>query len=315
MRASQGLRRPDRRRSLSQVWLRQRERANAASLRLLVRLAMLLGRPAGRLLLFPVCLYFLVFSVRARAASRQYLRKVLGRPPGLSDLYRHYYSFATVALDRMYLLRSRFKQFEIRVYGEEVLAQARARGESCLLLGAHLGSFEALHTFGEENGIRVTMMMFEHGNRDMNTLAKVINPGLERTVIGMGSLDSMIKLRDRLESGESVGMLGDRGLFEGGHVLAPFFGEPAAFPTAPFRIAAIFGRPVVLMVALYRGGNRYDLHFERLVESPKLDRAARDATLRRWIELYARRVEHYCRLAPYNWFNFYDFWAGTGAPR
>jgi predicted LPLAT superfamily acyltransferase len=305
---------------LSQDWLRQRERANAASLRLLVRLAMLLGRPAGRLLLFPVCLYFLVFSVRARAASRQYLRKVLGRPPGLSDLFRHYYSFATVALDRMYLLRSRFKQFEIRVYGEEVLAQARARGESCFLLGAHLGSFEALHTFGEENGVRVTMMMFEHGSRDMNTLAKVINPGLERAVIGMGSLDSMIKLRDRLESGESVGMLGDRGLFEGGYVLVPFFGEPAAFPTAPFRIAAMFGRPVVLMVALYRGGNRYDLHFERLVECPAIDRtgagrAGRDAAIREWAARYAERLEHYCRQAPYNWFNFYDFWAHAGTPR
>jgi predicted LPLAT superfamily acyltransferase len=300
---------------LSQDWLRQRERANALSLRLLVRLAFLLGRPAGRVLLFPVCLYFLVFSVRAKAASRQYLRKVLGHPPGMADLFRHYYSFGTVALDRMYLLRSGFKQFEIRVHGQQVLAEARARGECCFLLGAHLGSFEALHAYGEENGIRVTMMMFEHGSRDMNALARAINPGLERTVIGMGSLDSMIKLRERIESGESVGMLGDRGLFEGGHVTAPFFGEPAAFPTAPFRIAAMFGRPVVLMFALYRGGNRYDLYFERLLDSPKLERATREATLRRWAELYAGRIEHYCRLAPYNWFNFYDFWSATGAPR
>jgi predicted LPLAT superfamily acyltransferase len=23
---------------------------------------------------------------------------------------------------------------------------------------------------------------------------------------------------------------------------------------------------------------------------------------------YVERLEHYCRLAPYNWFNFYDFW-------
>jgi len=23
---------------------------------------------------------------------------------------------------------------------------------------------------------------------------------------------------------------------------------------------------------------------------------------------YAERLEHYCRIAPYNWFNFYDFW-------
>jgi predicted LPLAT superfamily acyltransferase len=300
---------------LSQDWLRQRERANAASLRLLVRLALLLGRPAGRMLLFPVCLYFLIFSVRARAASRQYLRKVLGRPPRLADLFSHYYSFATVALDRMYLLRSRFEQFEIRVRGEDVLAEAQARGDCCFLIGAHLGSFEALHAYGEENGIRVTMMMFEHGSRNMNALARAINPDLERTVIGMGSLDSMMKLHDRLESGEWVGMLGDRGLFEEGHVLVPFFGEPAAFPTAPFRIAAMFGRPVVLMVALYRGGNRYDLHFERLVECPAIDRTGRDASIREWAARYAERLEHHCRQAPYNWFNFYDFWAHAGTPR
>jgi predicted LPLAT superfamily acyltransferase len=84
-------------------------------------------------------------------------------------------------------------------------------------------------------------------------------------------------------------------------------------PTAPFRIAALVGRPVVLMVALYRGGNRYDLHFERLVEMRKLDRGKRDAMIREWAAHYAQRLEHYCRLAPYNWFNFYDFWADANA--
>jgi predicted LPLAT superfamily acyltransferase len=23
---------------------------------------------------------------------------------------------------------------------------------------------------------------------------------------------------------------------------------------------------------------------------------------------YVARIEHHCRNAPYNWFNFYDFW-------
>ena len=303
---------------MSQDWLRQRERANAASLQLMARLALVLGRPAARILLYPVCLYFLIFSVRARAASRKYLSKVLERPPGLADLFRHYYTFATVALDRIYLLRSRFDQFDIRVSGEEVLAEAQARGQNCFLLGAHLGSFEALHAYGEENGIKVTMMMFEHGSRNMNALARAINPDLERTVIGMGALDSMMKLRDRLDSGEWVGMLGDRGLFEDGHVRVPFFGEPAALSTAPFRIASMFERPVVLMLALYRGGNRYDLHFERLVETPAIDRhgqagARRDAAIREWAARFAQRLEHHCRQAPYNWFNFYDFW-NSGEP-
>ncbi len=29
------------------------------------------------------------------------------------------------------------------------------------------------------------------------------------------------------------------------------------------------------------------------------------------MHLYAQRLEHYCRQAPYNWFNFYDFWSGA----
>jgi len=299
---------------LTQAWLEQRERANDPALRLLVWMALGLGRPVGRLLLYPICVYFLLFSVRGRAASRQYLGKVLERPPRLLDVFRHYYSFATVALDRMFLLRHRFAQFDIRVHGKNILEEARARGEPCFLLGAHFGSFEALHVFGEQHGLNVTMLMFEHGSRNMNALAKAINPDLDRSVIGMGSLDSMIKVQERLERGDWVGMLGDRRIYESGAVRVPFFGEAATFPTAPFRIASLIGRPVVLMLALYRGGNRYDLYFERLVETPKVDRGSRDAMIRHWATSYAQRLEHYCRLAPYNWFNFYDFWADANAP-
>ena len=298
---------------MTQAWLEQRERSNDAALKFLVWLALGLGRPAGRLLLFPVCLYFLLFSVKGRAASRKYLGRVLDRPPRLADLFRHYYSFATVALDRMFLLRNRFAQFDVRVYGTEILEEAQARGEPCLLLGAHFGSFEALHVFGEEHNMNVTMMMFEHGSRNMNALARSINPDLQRAVIGMGSPDSMIKVQERFERGDWVGMLGDRSLYDSDAVSVAFLGESAALPTAPFRIAALIGRPVVLMVALYRGSNRYDLHFERLVEVPKLDRSRRDVVIRDWAAQYAQRLEYYCRLAPYNWFNFYDFWADANA--
>ena len=298
---------------MTQAWLDQRERANDPALRFLVWLALGLGRPAGRLLLYPVCLYFLVFSVKGRAASRQYLGKVQARPPRLADLFRHYYSFATVALDRMFLLRNRFAQFDVRVFGKDILEEAKARGEPCFLLGAHLGSFEALHVFGQEHDMKVTMIMFEHGSRNMNALARAIDPELEQTVIGLGSPDSIIKVHERLECGDWVGMLGDRRLHDSGAVSVPFLGESAALPTAPFRIAALSGRPVVLMVALYRGGNRYELHFERLMDMPKLDRNRRDAMIREWAARYAQRLEYYCRLAPYNWFNFYDFWADANA--
>lgn len=293
---------------MSRQWLQQKERANAIAIRLLVHTALALGRPVGRLILYPVCAYFLLFSVRARRASRKYLGRVLGRHARLSDLFRHYYAFGTVALDRMLLLRDRFESFEVKVKGDHILREAQARGESCFLLGAHLGSFEVLRTIGLENRVKVGMLMFEV-NPNISALARAINPELESQIIAMGSPESMLQLCERLDRGEWVGMLGDRRIHATGGVKVPFLGEPATLPTAPFRIAAALGRPVILMVGLYRGGNRYDLHFERLVDQPPVGPQQREAAIREWVALYARRLEHYCRLAPYNWFNFYDFWA------
>ena len=110
---------------------------------------------------------------------------------------------------------------------------------------------------------------------------------------------------EQLDRGAWVGMLADRAIHEGGMVAVPFLGSTALFPAAPFRIAALTGRAVILMIGLYR----YDLHFETLVEAPSLPRAERDQILESWIRLYAARLEHYCRESPFNWFNFYDFWS------
>jgi predicted LPLAT superfamily acyltransferase len=67
-------------------------------------------------------------------------------------------------------------------------------------------------------------------------------------------------------------------------------------------------RPVALMFGLYRGGNRYDVHFERLADLSRVERSQRDRAVEEPLKRYAGRLEHYCREAPYNWFNFYDYW-------
>ena len=55
-------------------WVGRPERSNTLALRMIVWVALTLGRPAARLLLYPVCLYFLIFSTASRAASTKYLR-------------------------------------------------------------------------------------------------------------------------------------------------------------------------------------------------------------------------------------------------
>jgi predicted LPLAT superfamily acyltransferase len=292
---------------VSQGWLEQRERSTSAALRALVWVTLALGRRTGRALLYPISLYYLAFSVRARRASRKYLARVLERAPSLRDVFRHYHTFASVALDRVFFLKARFAEFDVRVEGEDILREAVAAGEGCLLIGAHLGSFEALRALGRDKPVRVNLVMYEENARNVIAVTKAIDSTLAEAVIPLGRFDSMLQVAQRLERGEWIGVLGDRALDREGMVRVPFLGEEAGFPASPFRIAGMLKRPVVLMVGLYLGGNRYHLHFERLIGEGEL--ALRDPqAVERWVQRYAQRLEHYCRLAPYNWFNFYDFW-------
>jgi predicted LPLAT superfamily acyltransferase len=107
-----------------------------------------------------------------------------------------------------------------------------------------------------------------------------------------------------------VGILGDRLVGGEKAVEALFFGRPARFPVGPLLLSATLQVPIVFVVSLYEGRRRYSVHFEKLSEpSGDRPRALTDARVREWAERYAQRLEHYCRKSPYNWFNFYDFWA------
>ena len=101
-------------------WTARPERSNALTLRAITWVALSLGRPLARLLLYPICLYFLVFASAARSASRDYLGRVLGRKPGLAERFRHFHAFAAVTLDRLYLLKGEIDRFEISVQGAEI---------------------------------------------------------------------------------------------------------------------------------------------------------------------------------------------------
>jgi predicted LPLAT superfamily acyltransferase len=127
-------------------------------------------------------------------------------------------------------------------------------------------------------------------------------------VIPLGRVDSILKVEAALACGEIVGMLADRNLKGGGTVSCNFLGQQAQFPTGPIRIAAALQRPITLVFGLYRGGNRYEIYFERFAVLQEAAGPGRDAMIEHDMQRYADRLEHYCRLAPYNWFNFYDFW-------
>jgi predicted LPLAT superfamily acyltransferase len=305
---------------MATTWTTHRERGHPTFLRLFTWIALTLGRPIARLLLYPIVLYFTFAGGAARNASRDYLRRVLGREPRVGDGFRHVFCFASVVLDRLYLLNDRHDLFRIDVVGADVIKQAMARGDGAFVIGAHLGSFEAVRAAGRhDDALRVSMVMYEENARYLNEVFAAINPALAESIIGLGRVDSMLRVKHALDDGGLVGMLADRTLEDDLGTTAVretmLLGAPVTIPTGPFRMAAMLRRPVVFMTGLHLGGNRYQVHYEELYDFttlatvPREERgAATSAAIDTAIVRYAARLEHFCREAPYNWFNFFDYW-------
>jgi predicted LPLAT superfamily acyltransferase len=176
-------------------------------------------------------------------------------------------------------------------------------------MGAHLGSFEVARSIGvQQPGVMVSMAMYPDNARKINAMLRVINPRLAPDIIPLGTLDAMLQIRSRLERGAFVGVLGDRTLGNEPLEQVPFLGAPAGFPSGAMRAAAMLRCPVIFMVGLYRGGNRYHVVFEELADFTQTSAPERDAAVRLAIRRYAAVLERYCRSDPYNWFNFFDFW-------
>ena len=292
-------------------WLERRERGSRGAMQFMKWMALCCGRQMARLMLYPICAYFLLFAPRARSASREYLACALGRPACLADLWRHYFTFAATILDRVYFIDGRFGRFDIEVKGLELLRRTLAKGRGCILLGAHLGSFELLRTLAPEHRLSVSAVMYEENAAKITGILNAVNPEISARTIVPGELDTVLRISECLARGEIIAMLGDRSAGSGKSVMCRFFGREAVFPQGPLLLALSLRVPVYLVAGLYEGGKRYVIHLESLCEEPDADPAERAAWTREWTQRYAERLEHFCRIAPYNWFNFYDFWSGS----
>jgi len=294
---------------MSAIWATEPERGNRAAMRFVTWLALKLGRGATRWLLVPLSFYFLAFAPRARRASRAFLGRALGRTAGGADVLRNFHAFAATLHDRIYLLSGRLEDLDLAVDGAAPLEAILAQGRGCILLGSHLGSYDALRALGRcVTHHPVSFVMYEGVTRHTDAVLDSLAPELKARVIVPGRPETMLRIKECLERGEIVGILGDRPFGSEKVSRCPFLGMPAAFPHGPFRLALTLRAPVVLFFGLYEGGNRYRICLEVLDDRPGAAREQRADAAQSLLERYVARLEHYAREAPYNWFNFYDFW-------
>lgn len=295
---------------VEETWVQRREVGSTFGIRALVAFAHVFGRTGARAVLRGIALYYAVFGTAARRASRAYLTRVLGRATW-SMVYRHISMFTQVALDRVFLVEGELRHFESTHTGHDHLVDLHEAKRGAILLGAHLGSFEAMRALSKYEGIKINVLVHFENARRINAFLETVNPDFMLDVIEIDPKDPafVLEVQEAVEAGEMVAILGDRvGLGEKS-VEVEFFGSAAKFPTGPFTLAAALRCPIYLTFGLYHPPGHYDLYCEPFADGIELPRKTRDDDVKAWVQRWAGRLEHYCRKAPYNWFNFYEFWS------
>jgi predicted LPLAT superfamily acyltransferase len=290
-------------------------------LRITVACYRLFGRPLSLVLVHCIVTYFFLTGRSARAATRAYQRRVvarfgadgeLGADPGAWQCFQQFRAFALAIFDRIVMWFGDETDFRYEVIGIEHYDRLVTSERGAIVVGSHIGSFDALRALSRRDGRTVNVLMFTRNAPLINSFFQKLSPDTEVRVIqaDASSLDTVLKIRACIGRGELVAMLGDRVEpgDRGRSCRVSLLGGAIALPTAPYLLAGLIGCPLFFMVALREPGGSYRVTAEVLAEKVEFVRGERDKQVRELAEAYAGRLEHYCAIRPYQWFNFFDFW-------
>ncbi len=303
---------------MTTAWQQRSEVGNDFWLRVMVRIATSGGRRIARLV-HVADGAVLLRCVRGpeRRSSRLYLERVLGRRvsagrcSGTSTRSRARSSIGSICSASA----SSASTFARTACGTSTPRSPSGKG--VLLIGSHLGSFDALRVLSlERPDVTVRIVLDIEHSQKLSQFLNALNPALAASIINAreGGPAAAIAIKQALDNNAIVALLADRGQPNNAMGTASFLGYPAPFPHSPWLLAAAVKSPVMLAFGLYAGGNRYDLHFETFADSLTIERSRRAEALAEILQRFADRLAHYARLAPYNWFNFYDFWNNVPDP-
>ncbi|WP_175756645.1 glycosyltransferase family 2 protein [Burkholderia ambifaria] len=310
----------------TRAWWRMPERGSRIGMALLALSCRWFGKDFTSLWLHPIVGYFVLTNRTARTASHAYIARLRDAQaaavpkPGWRSAYRHMLAFAQAGFDKFVAWSGRLDELDVRFDDSSAFDALAASGRGALVIGAHLGNLEMTRALALRDAhTKVTAIVYtEHAKRFTGVLAGA-NQAFGKQLVEVSDFgpDTAMMMQSRIDAGELLVIVGDRvpPHDSGKTVDARFLDAQAPFAQGPYILAHALGCPVYLFFCL-KEQRGYRLYFESFADRIELPRRERASHVAQWAQRYAARLEHYCRKAPYQWFNFFDFWARPdGGPR
>jgi predicted LPLAT superfamily acyltransferase len=303
------------------AWSGIAERGSMGALRFIRWFYATLGRRATIWFLAPVVTYFFVTGSAVRRASQDYLRTLwaapggraaLGTKPTLRHVFRHLHEFGEQVLDRMIVWSGETELIEVDYEGTELLLELSQQRRGAILIGSHHGSSDLLRSVAERTGVTLNVLIFAANAARINEFFEKLHPDLRMRMIPfeLGRVRWVFDVKSAIDRGELVALMGDR-LWESDRdreVEVAFLGRRARFPLGPFLLQTVIGCPMILTGCVRTGPARYRASAVPFAPEGVVPRSDRRKSAEELAQRYAHALEESCLRAPYQWFNFFDFW-------
>lgn len=263
-------------------------------------------RAAYGLLLF-VAFYFVFFSPSASRSIYSFFRKRLGKGALVSifGIYKTYWAFGQALIDRTAVLAGFSDKFTYDFDGEQHIHEIAEAGNGGLLLSIHGGNWSMAGSILDENvghHARINIVMLEAEHKKIQDFLNKVQVKQAANIIGIGQdFSHIIAMGTALRQGELLCMHGDRFLPGAETITVDFLGATAHFPAGPFQLISRMKVPYSFVFAFKEKSSHY--HFS----ATPIQQAS--ATPQVVAQQFAQEVETKIRKYPYQWYNFYDFWA------
>lgn len=253
-----------------------------------------------------IVIYFIPFAPKATKSLWQYNRRKrgLGVLRSIKELYCHYYVFGQTLIDKIAMKAGLEKSYNFQFDNYERFLEILNSGEGVVMIGAHVGCWEAGAGFFGTYGKKINIVMLDAEHEQIKEVLEETSKEEKNyniIPINQNIIDAMLQMKVALNNGEYICFNGDRFVGTDNTILIDFLGSKALFPKGLFQIAAKCRVAVVFYYSMREANRTYRFIFEEPVIEGKM-------TAEKLIEQYSRSLEKIVLKYPRQWFNFYDFW-------
>ena len=266
----------------------------------------LLGLRCAYIFLAFIVIYFIPFAPKATRAIWRYNRQKrrLGVLASVKELYCHYYVFGQTLIDKMAMRGGLNEKYRYVFDNYTRFLEILNSGEGVVMMGAHIGCWEAGAGFFGTYGKKINIVMLDAEHQQIKDVLEE-NASQENNYniipLNQNIIDAMLQIKVALNNGEYICFNGDRYMEKDHTAVVDFMGSKALFPMGLFKIAAKCRVPVVFYYSMREPNRTYRFIFEEPVIDGKM-------TTEKLLEQYVKSLEKIVEKYPRQWFNFYDFW-------